>query len=113
MTDVPALSENRFNCRFCGVCLGRGCVGQMPGMGGVDSSRNFILNCGGWDKIPLEKDVSVTAENLGIAPVTGAVQNIGFNSEEDFYFPYFSKSSLASRFISSTFFSFIVERIVT
>ena len=90
MTDVPAFSENRFNCRFCGVCLGRGCVGQMPGMGGVDSSRNFILNCGGWDKIPLEKDVSVTAENLGIAPVTGAVQNIGFNSEEDFYFPYFS-----------------------
>lgn len=62
----------------------------MPGMGGVDSSRNFILNCDGWDRIPLEKDVSVTAENLGIAPVTGAVQNIGFNSEEDFYFPYFS-----------------------
>ncbi len=84
------MSKNNFKCHFCGVCLGHGCVGQMPGMGGVDNSRNFILNCDAWDKIPLKEDIEVTAENLGIAPVTGAVQNIGFEAESDFYFPYFS-----------------------
>lgn len=36
-----------------------------------------------------------------------------FSVADVFYFPYFPKSSLASWFISSTFFSFIVERIVT
>ncbi len=62
----------------------------MPGMGGVNNSQNFILNCDWWDKIPAEENIEVKSENLGIAPVTGAVQNIGFKNEEDFYFPYFS-----------------------
>lgn len=84
------MSKNNFKCHFCKVCLGRGCVGQMPGMGGVNNSQNFILNCDAWDKIPVEENIEIAAENLGIAPVTGAVQNIGFENEEDFYFPYFS-----------------------
>lgn len=84
------MPKNNFKCHFCKICLGRGCVGQMPGMGGVNNSQNFILNCDGWDKIPLGEKIEVKAENLGIAPVTGAVQNIGFEKEEDFYFPYFS-----------------------
>lgn len=62
----------------------------MPGMGGVNNNQNFILNCDWWDKIPAEENIEVKPENLGIAPVTGAVQNIGFKNEEDFYFPYFS-----------------------
>ncbi len=83
------MPKNSFKCNFCKVCLGRGCVGQMPGMGGVNNSQNFILNCDAWDKILADEEIEVKAENLGIAPVTGAVQNIGFENEEDFYFPYF------------------------
>ncbi len=83
------MPKNNFKCHFCKVCLGRGCVGEMPGMGGVNCSENFISNCGGWDKIPADDEIAVKTENLGIAPVTGAVQNIGFENEEDFYFPYF------------------------
>lgn len=67
----------------------------MPGMGGVENSRNFILNCKGWNKIPVEEPLEVKPENLGIAPVTGAVQNIGFENEADFYFPYFSAAQKA------------------
>lgn len=67
----------------------------MPGMGGVENSRNFILNCEGWNKIPVEEPLEVNPENLGIAPVTGAVQNIGFGNESDFYFPYFSAAQKA------------------
>ena len=83
------MPKNDFKCHFCKVCLGRGCLGEMPGMGGVNNSENFIFNCGGWDKIPADDEIAVKTENLGIAPVTGAVQNIGFENEEDFYFPYF------------------------
>ncbi|MBQ5998231.1 MAG: alpha-hydroxy-acid oxidizing protein [Treponema sp.] len=59
-------------------------------MGGVNGSRNFILNCAGWDKLPADTTISVLPEHIGIAPVTGAVQNIGYSKEEDFYLPYFT-----------------------
>lgn len=62
----------------------------MPGMGGVNNSENFILNCDGWDKIALDSSFEVKPENLGIGPVTGAEQNIGYGKEEDFYLPYFT-----------------------
>lgn len=84
------MSGNQFKCRFCKICLGRGCIGQMPGMGGVHNSENFILNCDGWDKIPVDSSIQIKPENLGIGPVTGATQNIGYEKEEDFYLPYFS-----------------------
>ena len=105
-------------------------------MGGVNDSRNFILNCEGWKKFAermsgssgenyssgaengspdfycssgaAEKSVgggdvcgsslsgiSVLPSDLGIAPVTGAVQNIGFENEADFYLPYFSAAKKA------------------
>lgn len=92
------LESNNFKCKFCKICLGRGCVGNMPGMGGVNNSENFILNCDDWDKISISESAlknQVSVENLGIAPVTGAVQNIGFANEEDFYFPYFSAAKNA------------------
>lgn len=92
-TNNANATKNAFKCNFCKVCLGRGCIGKMPGMGGVQNSENFILNCDDWDKISLtESDLKkqVSVANLGIAPVTGAIQNIGFINEEDFYFPYFS-----------------------
>ena len=92
--------ETDFKCQFCKKCNGFGCKGQIPGMGGVNGSRNFIINCTGWQKIyDSEKSVGradkidsiiIAPENVGIAPVTGAVQNIGFKEEKDFYLPYFT-----------------------
>lgn len=89
-------------------------------MGGVNDSRNFILNCEAWHSLykkiasqekifPQEKfcgeenpfnesenlcydkldNIEVSPSDIGIAPVTGAVQNIGFKDESDFYLPYF------------------------
>lgn len=83
-----------FKCNFCKVCNGHGCKGQLPGMGGVFSSANFIANCLDWDAIFNEAcdigkrvigEITVTQHDIGIAPVTGAVENIGFNNEADFY----------------------------
>lgn len=72
----------------------------MPGMGGVDGSRNFILNCADWLKLYNAEllagraynidEIQVLPKHIGIAPVTGAVQNIGFPNESDFYLPYFT-----------------------
>lgn len=83
------MATDSFKCRFCSACLGYGCIGQLPGMGGVNQSRNFILNCASWDKLPADESLFVRPEHIGIAPVTGAVQNIGYSEESDFYFPYF------------------------
>lgn len=87
--------DGDFKCNFCPECKGRGCIGQLPGMGGVNSSRNFILNCDAWDNFPADDSVPVLPENLGIAPVTGAVQNIGFSEERDFYINYFKAAQKA------------------
>ena len=68
-------------------------------MGGVNDSHNFILNCSAWSSLynrlcsegkkEFLDNIQVNPEDIGIAPVTGAVQNIGFDNEADFYFPYF------------------------
>ena len=41
-------TKTQFKCRNCKVCNGYGCKGQMPGMGGPNQSKNFILNCAAW-----------------------------------------------------------------
>lgn len=91
-----------FKCRFCNVCNGYGCIGEMPGIGGVNGNKNFQLNCAGWKKL---RDKVSAKGMLGkiaaldfksdvvlCAPVTGAVQNIGYDNEADFYLPYLSAS---------------------
>lgn len=98
--DRPPVPDGHFKCKFCKECLGKGCIGELPGMGGVEKNGNFIKNCQDWKKLyeefaadPQKKDLLQIQgnihEKLGIAPVTGAVQNIGFDSEKDFYLPYF------------------------
>ena len=87
--------ENNFKCNFCKVCNGRGCVGQLPGMGGVRENENFILNCAGWEKVRknnierindfLGREPEFRVPQISIAPMTGAVENIGFSREGDFY----------------------------
>ncbi|MDY2843126.1 MAG: alpha-hydroxy-acid oxidizing protein [Treponema sp.] len=89
---------NNFKCKFCKICNGRGCTGELPGMGGVRKNENFILNCLGWEKLRrenpevqkkienlLEKNPEERIPNISIAPMTGAVENIGFPDEESYY----------------------------
>ena len=91
---------NRFKCHFCTTCNGTGCIDQLPGMGGVNRNINFRLNCDGWEVLrkenPLtfinfiERPVSQRLPNIALAPMTGAVENIGFPDEKDYYFQIFS-----------------------
>lgn len=103
-------------CQRCEVCLGLGCIGELPGLGGVFQNQNFQLNCEGWtelrrkskqcgesnsgtaglaggadSKLDVADEISkipVSPSNLRCGPVTGAVENIGFANESDFYLPY-------------------------
>ena len=83
-----------FNCINCKVCLGSGCIGQLPGMGGVDNNKNFILNCSGWKKYHhLAADLNSLSipellAYLRLAPMTGAQENIGWPDEDSFYEPF-------------------------
>ncbi len=96
---------NELKCHRCPVCDGYGCPGMMPGLGGVFEGKNFQLNCEGWNDIrrrvqakgkldDLHK-IEVRAENLRCGPVTGAVENIGYANEADFYLPYLRNASNA------------------
>lgn len=76
---------SEFKCRFCSVCLGRGCINQLPGMGGEDGNKNFILNCDGWKKIP-SGPFADSKTILRLAPMTGAEQNMGYDGERQYYF---------------------------
>lgn len=74
-------------CHFCKICNGKGCVGQMPGMGGPFENKNFILNYEGWEKIKnpdAEKDF-VPDIKIRLAPMTGGVENVGYFDEKSFY----------------------------
>lgn len=85
-------------CYRCPECDGRGCPGNLPGLGGVFENKNFQLNFDSWknlyNQVLADKKESeilslkVTPDVLRCGPVTGAVENIGFENEEDFYFPY-------------------------
>lgn len=90
--------DGSFKCRLCKLCNGFGCKNELPGMGGVNQSHNFILNCSEWGNFYKKNaclhskidSISVSTDDIGIAPVTGAMQNIGFENERDFYLPYFT-----------------------
>ena len=83
---------NNFKCKFCKNCNGRGCIGQLPGMGGVFNNENFILNCDGWKKYHQEKNYCKETKII-LAPMTGAVENVGYEDEKKFYFDLFSAIS--------------------
>lgn len=78
-----------YKCHFCQNCDGTGCIGEMPGMGGPNASRNFLHNCEAWGRIALPAGYSADAEphvDIRLAPVTGAVENVGYDDERQFYF---------------------------
>ena len=72
--------------------MGTGCVGELPGMGGFNNNVNFQSNCKDWEIIQKEiVDFETIAKNLEmpkirLAPITGAVENVGWEDEESFYF---------------------------
>ena len=84
-------------CRLCPQCDGLGCVGELPGMGGVFASVNFRLNVASWDRLAqqlaswdgMEEEPCAFPE-VYLAPMTGAVENVGYRSERDFYFDLIS-----------------------
>ncbi len=91
--------NKEYKCHFCKTCDGRGCINELPGMGGVFNNKNFIANCTDWKKYHKnnsEKDNSLKNNpnrdyppkkipKIRLAPMTGAVQNIGYTEEEPFY----------------------------
>lgn len=112
------MAKGKLKCQHCDECLGLGCIGQLPGLGGVFNNQNFQLNCEGWKELYKKSasagesasctgrassalrasscaslsekidSVVIRPENLRCGPVTGAVENIGYEKEEDFYYPY-------------------------
>lgn len=92
-------------CHRCAVCDGYGCPGMLPGLGGVFEGKNFQLNCEGWHELfdaALARGlgdeihaISVCPQQLRCGPVTGAVENIGYAREADFYLPYLSNAAKA------------------
>lgn len=90
--------SGKLKCNRCANCNGNGCIGLLPGLGGVYQNQNFQLNCSGWqnlrEKVALDNNLDellslkVSSSHIKCGPVTGAIENIGFDNEEDFYFPY-------------------------
>jgi len=77
-------------CHFCPVCDGRGCIGELPGMGGVFENYNFIANCFEWkilaDRFSRENRFDGQAlPAIRLAPITGGTQNVGYAEEQAFY----------------------------
>lgn len=92
-------------CHRCPVCDGYGCIGNMPGLGGVFENKNFQLNFESWKELfdKADKDgkffeitnIKVTPNMIRCGPVTGAVENIGYCEEKDFYLPYLQNAAKA------------------
>ncbi len=84
-----------FKCHFCAECKGFGCISELPGMGGIRENVNFQLNCLAWDSFSLdfftqaERD-NVVLPTVRLAPITGGVENVGYFSEEQFYYDLIS-----------------------
>ncbi|MGP1576985.1 MAG: alpha-hydroxy-acid oxidizing protein [Treponema sp.] len=75
-----------YKCHFCTECSGYGCRNELPGMGGVFQNANFIDNCAAWKKYHITVNTDGTLPLIRLAPITGAVENIGYECEETFYF---------------------------
>ena len=56
----------------------------MPGMGGPFGSRNFIHNCDDWNSISFGSEPAGLPQ-LRLAPITGAIENVGYYDEQTFY----------------------------
>ena len=87
-------------CHRCAICDGYGCPGMLPGLGGVFEGKNFQLNYEGWKELFNQKksdicDIKISPAVIRCGPVTGAVENIGYSNEADFYLPYLKNAVMA------------------
>ena len=99
------LAQGELKCHRCADCDGYGCPGMLPGLGGVFEGKNFQLNCEGWKELfdtacgagkgEKIRAISVSSQKLRCGPVTGAVENIGYENEADFYLPYLMNAAEA------------------
>ena len=98
------MNAHTSKCRFCATCDGFGCTGELPGMGGFGGNINFRLNCAAWKTFELPGGLFESAlreaekggdpscvlpfkmPEIRLAPITGAVENVGYEEEEPFYF---------------------------
>ncbi len=82
------MSMHSLKCHFCDICDGQGCIGELPGMGGFNNNINFILNCSAWKSAPVTENFyeKNPLAKIRLGPMTGAVENIGYETEEAFYF---------------------------
>ncbi len=102
-TNEFSKSQGNLKCNHCPECLGFGCISELPGLGGVFQNQNFQLNCQAWKNLQtLAKQnntlsqiqsIPVSPSILRCGPVTGAQENIGYQNEEDFYFPYLNNAA--------------------
>ena len=102
---MEATAKGELKCHRCPVCDGFGCPGAMPGLGGVFESKNFQLNCAVWGDLRKKAEqegklsellkIEVTPDKIRCGPVTGAVENIGYSHERDFYYPYLKNAAEA------------------
>ena len=61
-------------------------------MGGVNANKNFILNCAAWKKIDFGP-FDFGKKEIRLAPMTGAVENVGYSDEKQFYFDLINECS--------------------
>ena len=92
--------KGELKCHRCPECNGYGCPDMLPGLGGVMGGVNFQANVEAWKELadkagPALDDFEVLPSMLRCGPVTGAVENIGFENEEDFYYPYLKNAYAA------------------
>ena len=82
-------TNGKLKCNHCPICNGRGCIGELPGLGGVFENKNFQLNCDGWNELRKQAEqngtlknleqIQISPKNLRCGPVTGAEENIGIS----------------------------------
>ncbi|MBR5645347.1 MAG: alpha-hydroxy-acid oxidizing protein [Treponema sp.] len=80
-------------CHRCDECDGFGCPDMLPGLGGVMDGHNFQANYQAWKDLADKasdavNEIPLKPQLIRCGPVTGAVENIGFENEKDFYVPY-------------------------
>ena len=82
------MSNQKAKCRFCSICNGMGCIGELPGMGGFGNNVNTILNYKAWKELenpqPAFDDCAMA--KIRLAPMTGGVENVGYHDEVQFYY---------------------------
>ena len=98
-------AKGKLKCHRCAECNGMGCPGMLPGLGGVYEGRNFQANYRAWKELFAKaladgneeklQNQKLKPELLMCGPVTGAQENIGYENEKDFYYPYLKNAAEA------------------